>query len=109
MRNRNEAHLHFIRQLPCCICLDNTATEACHIRFADARIAKPITGIGIKPDDKYVVPMCGRHHREQHAGDERAFWHDHGLDPVLLSLELFSISGNVEQAESIIRKVRHLL
>ena len=106
MRRRNESHLHFIRQLPCLLCLDNTATEAAHVRFADARIAKPITGIGIKPDDRFTLPLCSRHHREQHAGGgEREFWRVRNLDPVLLALVFYSITGEVEEAERIIREV----
>ena len=101
-RRHDNTHLDFVRQLPCCICADNTATEAAHIRYADPRIAKPITGIGIKPDDRFTVPLCGRHNREQHESNERSWWRERRIDPVLVSLALFSISGDIEQAEKII-------
>jgi hypothetical protein len=73
--------------------------------MADARIAKPITGLGIKPDDRFVLPLCSRHHREQHAGGEREYWRVLALDPVLLALAFYSISGDAQEAERIIREV----
>ncbi len=102
MRRQNKKHLAFIRTLPCVICLDNTATEACHIRMEDARIAKPLTGMGIKPDDRFTLPMCGRHHREQHSMNEYKFWLMQAIDPVLTALALYSIFGDAEEAERII-------
>lgn len=105
MRRYNAKHLHFIRQLPCLVCLDNTTTEAAHVRMADARIAKPITGLGIKPDDWFTLPLCSKHHREQHAGNECKFWQTLDMDPVLLALRFYSISGDVEKAERMIREI----
>lgn len=101
MRLHNKKHLDMIRQLPCCICQDNTSTEAAHIRMADGRIGKPYTGVGIKPDDKYVVPLCGKHHREQHSMSERAFWERLAMDPILIALYLYSCKS-VEEMEEII-------
>ena len=102
MRLHNEKHLAFIRTLPCLICRDNISTEAAHIRYADAKHAKPITGVGIKPDDRYTVPLCGRHHREQHSMSERSFWEHYGLDPIPIALRLYSISGDLPAAQQII-------
>ena len=102
MRRRNEKHLAFIRTLPCISCLDNTGTQAAHIRFADARIAKPITGIAIKPDDRFVLPLCQTCHQGQHNMNERKFWEWKGIDPVLTSLAIYSVSGDAEAAEEII-------
>ena len=103
MRKRDEKHLAFIRTLPCIICGDNTSTEACHIRMSDARIAKPATGIAIKPDDKYVLPMCGAHHRDQHKMSERRFWEQQNIDAVLVALAIYSVSGDAEESEAIMR------
>jgi hypothetical protein len=88
-RQRSEKYRKWIASLPCCICLNNIETQACHIRYADARIGKPITGVGTKPDDfGWIVPMCGMHHAMQHKmGNERKFWGR--SDPLLLSLALF--------------------
>src|SRR6476646_3259983 len=104
MRRRDEKHLAWLRTLPCCICGDPTSTEAAHIRMADARIGKPITGNSIKPDDRYVLPLCGLHHRMQHAVGERKFWQaSHEIpDPILTALALYSISGDVNEAMKVI-------
>ena len=100
-RRHDEKHLEFIRGLPCIRCLDNTGTEAAHLRRADARIAKPITGLGIKPDDRFVLPWCGKDHRRQQAIGEKTFWD--GCDPELWALALYSVSGDQEAGERIVQ------
>lgn len=47
----------FIRKQPCCIpyCRD-TKSQFCHVTTSENR------GTSQKPDDKYTVPMCHRHH-----------------------------------------------
>lgn len=97
-------HLAFVRSLPCICCDDDTSTEAAHVRMTDSRIAKPITGMQIKPDDKFVLPLCGKCHREQHSMSEREFWLRKDTDAVLLSLVLFSVSGDAQEASRIIRE-----
>jgi hypothetical protein len=101
-RKHDEAHLAFIRQLPCAVCLDNTATEAAHVRYPEPKAAKPITGAGTKPDDKFVVPLCSKCHREQHGGKERAFWNGREIDPIFLALALYSVSGDYDRGLTII-------
>jgi hypothetical protein len=66
-------------------------------------VSKPQTGIGIKPDDQYTVPLCGKHHREQHQDGERLWWYNRNKDPIVLSAALFEVSGNNEAGERIIR------
>lgn len=102
-RAKNEKHLDFIRSLPCIVCADNTATQACHIRYADERSGKRQTGMGEKPDDIWTVPMCQKHHNAQHKMNEREFWKQLGIDPILLALALSAVSGNHEAGEHIIR------
>ena len=100
-RIKSDVHLARIRNLPCTIC-GGIGTEAAHVRFADPRVAKPITGMGIKPSDSFVVPLCNRHHREQHdLGDERKFWSLYDLDPILIALALYQAPDH-ETAERIV-------
>jgi hypothetical protein len=99
-REKSAKHLDFIRGLPCCVCGDNTSTEAAHVRMPDPTIAKPLTGIAIKPDDKFTVPLCGRHHAAQHSMSEREWWYGKG-DPVKLALALYAVSGDHELGERI--------
>lgn len=96
-RRKIESHLGYLRSLNCLVCGDNTSTEAAHLRFSDARIVKFNAGVGAKADDFFCVPLCGAHHREQHAmGDERKFWKRYGIDAVLYALRLWSCTGNHE-------------
>lgn len=101
-RRHDKAHLDFIRGLPCIVCGDDTTTEAAHIRMADARAGKRYVGMGEKPDDMYVVPLCGKHHREQHKLRESSFWDKIEIDPIRAALGLHSISGDDEAARRII-------
>lgn len=87
-RERDEGHLNFIRSLPCCICRDDTSTEAAHIRTGSLAHGKNSTGMQEKSSDKWALPLCGKHHREQHAMNEMAFWKQHGIDPFMLALTL---------------------
>jgi hypothetical protein len=86
-RVHDEKHLKFIRSQPCCLCGDNTSTEAAHIRVGSIPHNKNHTGMGEKPSDKWTLPLCNRHHREQHAfGDELAYWAEWGVDPFVLAI-----------------------
>src|SRR5262245_13645382 len=91
-RQRNEAHLKFIRELPCLVCLDNTSTEAAHIRYGQFFLGKRGVGTGEKPDDIWTVPLCGRCHREQHSQDEHAFWGKQQpyVRPTIIALALWA-------------------
>ncbi len=55
---KSRKHLIFVSEKPCVIC-SRTDVQSAHIRFAGA-------GIGMKPSDCFVVPLCIDHHREQH-------------------------------------------
>jgi hypothetical protein len=87
-REKNAKHLDYIRSLPCCIC-GGIDTEAAHIRTASLEHGKLHTGMAEKPSDKWAVPLCNRHHREQHDfGNELKWWASKGLDPFLLAITL---------------------
>lgn len=84
-RVRDEKHLKFIREQPCCLCNDNTSVEAAHIRAGSIEHNKPATGMAEKPDDRWTLPLCGTHHREQHTMNEMEFWAEYGIDPFALA------------------------
>ena len=102
-RQKDNGHLDFVRSMPCIICLDDTTTEAAHVRYAEPKLGKRHTGMGEKSDDAFALPLCGRHHREQHAQNERAWWQGHEIDPVALALALYRVSGDHEAGERIVR------
>lgn len=88
-RQKDARYLDQIRAMPCCICGDNTSTEAAHIRTGAPEYGKSYTGMAEKPSDKWALPLCNRHHREQHeTGDELKFWDFHGINPFLLAITL---------------------
>ncbi len=60
-------HLAWIRTLPCTIrgCL--RPSEAAHVRQNTGG------GMGIKPGDEWVAPLCRAHHHEQHQIGHQAF------------------------------------
>lgn len=107
-RIQNEKHLRFIRQLPCCIC-GARDVHAAHLRMSSAKHGKFNPGVGAKPDDFWVTPLCAGHHVDfpdaQHAIGEPAFWEIHQIDPFKLALSLWEVSGDLEAAQSIISEV----
>lgn len=101
-----EAHLRWLRSLPCLI-TGKRPVEACHIRYADPRYGKRDTGGQEKPHDFFVVPMHPDLHREQHEAGERAFWDKYNIDPCQVALALYSVTGDDDQADVILRSARN--
>lgn len=101
-RVKNEKHLAFIRTLPCLVCGDNIHTEAAHIRMSAVDRGKRYTGKGEKPSDCWVVPLCSKHHREQHEGSEKKFWEERKIDAVSAAAFLYASSEDFEAGENII-------
>lgn len=88
-REKDGKYLAWIRTQPCCICGDNTTVEAAHLRASKPGIGKDDFGWG-RPDDKWCLPLCGNHHREQHRMNEMGFWEKYGIDPFLLAMTMRS-------------------
>ncbi len=86
-REKDNKHLAYIRSLPCCIC-GGIDTEAAHIRTASLEHGKQHTGMAEKPSDKWAVPLCNRHHSEQHSMNEMDFWKCHRINPFVLAMTL---------------------
>lgn len=104
-RIEDPRHLAFIRLLPSVVS-GEYGCEACHIRAGSAVHKKVWTGAGRKPDDAWCLPLTPAEHRTQHSMDELAFWRSHEIDPFELAVRLYEVSGDVQAAEQIIRKVR---
>lgn len=73
-RVRSEQHRHWIAELPCVACYmgnyphgssmdlwTGVISQAAHLRTGQRG------GIGLKPPDSDIVPLCPKHHAEQHA------------------------------------------
>lgn len=105
-RMKDDAHLAWIRGLPCLISGTRKRVEAAHIRYADPAFGKPETGMGHKSSDCWVVPLESDQHADQHKHGEREWWQSKGIDPVPVALALYMASGDDEAAEVILRKAR---
>jgi len=82
-RIRSKAHLRFVARQPCLIC-GRAPSHAHHVRFAQSR------GLGLKVSDEFTVPLCAIHHAENHTrGDERSWWEQHKIDPLVVASALW--------------------
>ncbi len=88
-RVRDKEHLRYVASQPCLLC-SATPSDAHHIRFAQPR------AMGRKVGDDFTVPLCRAHHRElHHYGNEAAWWHDMGIDPIEIAEQLWKESHQV--------------
>lgn len=93
-RVRNNAYLAWLRRQPCVArhmggC--DGPTEAAHIRTPSPERGKPLTGMGVKPSDRFATPLCRAHHAAQHArGNELAWWRSINRDPFATAEGLFA-------------------
>lgn len=84
------------RKLPCVVCLKSPCDPA-HIRIG-------FNGIGIKPGDDKVLPLCRIHHSEQHQVGEKTFWKRIGIDPLSLAEKIYN--KDALKASLLIKKER---
>lgn len=107
-RERDNAHLAFVRRLPCVATYIETGRlvygcQAAHLRLQSAAYGKTEGGQR-KPSDCWVTPLSAEQHRIQgEVKGEVRFWGDLGVDPFVLCQRLHSVSGDEAQALAIIR------
>src|SRR3954453_21324456 len=85
---RRTQHLAFVRQLPCVACGQAAPSEAAHVRSGSDG------GAGIKPSDRYSLPLCSECHAMQHQFGELRFWSVLWIDPLNVAFGLWTISGD---------------
>ena len=98
--HRRGQHLAFVRQLPCVACGRAAPSEAAHVRTGTD------SGVAIKPPDRYAVPLCADCHAKQHRVGELSFWSALRIDPVSVSLRLWTISVDIKGEERIVFRAR---
>ncbi len=109
-RVRCANHLAFIRRLPCVACMSSVGlpsvdrSEAAHLAATSLIHGKPYTGQREKADDRWTLPLCPRHHAAQHKGSETNFWKLYGIDPFLLALVLWGLTGDDAEAVDVIER-----
>ena len=96
---RSRKHLMYIADKPCLIC-GGIDVQAAHIRYTGA-------GMGLKPCDSYVVPLCIEHHQEQHSMNERMFWHLYKKNPIAKALSLCAESPDKKIRQALFSKFRN--
>src|SRR6516165_1767858 len=87
LRRRAE-HLAFVRQLPCVACGKAAPSEAAHVRTGTDG------GVGVKPGDRYAVPLCNACHAKHHRIGELTFWSALRIDPLNVAMRLWTVSGD---------------
>jgi len=103
-------HLRAVRCLPCISCDADPAGVAAHLRMASE--GKPEAGMGRKPDDTWVTPICAWCHTDgagaQHRGSEREWWGYLGIDPLWLCAALVAVSPDVERMRNVVFRAREM-
>src|SRR5215469_9434225 len=97
---RREQHLAFVRQLPCVACGKVAPSEPAHVRTGTDG------GVGIKPGDRYAVPLCTDCHAKQHRVGELSFWSALRFDPLNVALRLWTVSADLAAGERIVFRAR---
>src|SRR6478735_5564014 len=82
---RRAQHLVFIRQLPCVACGQAPPSEAAHMRSGSDG------GAGMKPSDRFSLPLCTECHALQHQFGELRFWAILRLDPLNVAFALWTV------------------
>ena len=98
-REKDPGHLKRIRALPC-ICCGAGNVDAAHVRMTGPD--KWNAGVGQKPHDCYVLPLCRECHQEQHHLGEKRFWGDLGIDPIVVSRQLYRLSHDHDAMYSLV-------
>jgi hypothetical protein len=93
-RIRCPGHLKWVRGFKCCVpgC-DRRPIEAAHVRLGTNG------GMGMKPDDTWVVSLCRDHHRRQHEMGERGFEIFHNVDLKAIAQEFAAKSPHRKKWE----------
>ena len=85
-RVRDKEHLRYVAAQPCLLC-SATPSDPHHVRFAQPR------AMARKVGDDFTVPLCRKHHRDlHHSGNESAWWHDMGIEPLEIARDLWEES-----------------
>ena len=61
---------------------------------------------GMKPGDRYAVPLCVACHAKQHRVGELTFWSVLRIDPLNVALRLWTISADLKAGERAVFRAR---
>src|SRR6201981_2868491 len=94
--HRRGQHLTFIRQLPCVACGRAASSEPAHVRTGTDG------GVGMKPGDRYAVPLCTTCHAKQHRVGELTLLSALRFDPHNAALRLWTVSADLAAGKRIV-------
>jgi hypothetical protein len=104
---RDPVYLAMVRQMPCLKCGLEPCKEVAHIRFASAAFGKQ-SGARLTPPDRFAVPLCPACHtldpdsQHRYKGGERQFWHDLGINPLLVAERLYAARGDPVRMRAVV-------
>lgn len=107
---KDEKYLALLRRCPCLGCDNDPAGVAAHVRMT--RVGKPITGAGLKPGDRWALPLCATCHTDgprtttQHKAGEVLFWQRLGIDPLPLCQRLHRAAPDIQGMRTIVFQAR---
>jgi hypothetical protein len=97
--NLNLNYPDWIASLPCLKC-GVYGVQKCHLRrHTDGGTAK-------KPDDKWLLPICDTHHKEQHRIGEDAFYGGDSYQAKKLCEMLYLFQGQLYHTLQLIAEFR---
>jgi surface antigen len=77
---RDPGYLAWLRKQRCACCKQAPPCDAAHLR-ATSFVYGKAGGIGMKPDDRWALPLKHNHHMAQHAhGNELEWWAAQGVE-----------------------------
>ena len=62
--------------------------------------------LGVKPGDRYAVPLCTACHATQHRIGELIFWSALRLDPLNVAWRLWTVSADLKAGERTVFRAR---
>lgn len=99
-RDQHNRHLAMIRKCPCLGCDADPARVAAHLRTGTRG------GTGLKPADRYALPLCHYCHIRQHTEGELTFWFRLHIDPAKIAKDLWTDSPNLPAMRAVVFKQR---
>lgn len=109
-RALDDDYLALVRRCACLSCDVDPAGVAAHVRMT--RAGKAMAGLGVKPSDRYALPLCPACHTDsstaQHSVGEPAFWGDLGLDPLAICERLHAAAPSIAAMREVVFREREV-
>lgn len=103
---KSKTYRDWVNKLPCMVS-GKWPVEAAHLNTANDFYGHTGRAKMNKASDRWVLPLIQEKHREQHDGNEMAFWAKHRINPHLAATILYGLfnersDDGIEQARQMI-------